>query len=792
MKRIIPLLFLIIMSSGTSIAQESWILLQEYPSPANYALGLFYDGKLLWHVDWDSAMDIHTVYTLNPYNCQIVDIYPSPVTQPWGITNDGHNFWMTSHGLVGQAQSKLVKILPDTFAVDTSWNFNGYYFYGISYDSVGGHLWVAAQTPQWVKYIMEFDPVTCQVIAWHPWPYIWALGIQYWDGRLWINTYDYNYPDHTYIIDFNPWQQVENIYVPPYACPEGIATNGLVWWISYWRWGHHCIQKLIPPGWGFHDIAAYLPVSPPGSGTIQELTLSPEARFINYGTFTEGDVPFECRIREDSGGGDIYYDHVVYPDSIIPEEVVSVVFDQVTLQANTDYTFLFYSQLPIDEYRSNDTLRLHVHTANVVNPIHDLAILSVLSPESTMPLAPITPTIIVQNQGNVPEPVAPVSLSILNPDQSTLELNTQATQLAVLEIDTLFFPTFTPPESAEYRFTFDGLLPEDCNPSNDLVVMNCTFGVVHDIAPIEIISPPFFSPLAPITPRALVANLGDFDEPAFYSICAISDSIGEFYRHQVICPQINIGEQYEIMFPTVVPAYPGAYTFTFRTLLSTDQVPENDSIMSNTLVGLLHDISPTQVLEPGSIINTASFQPTVVVTNLGTEPSEYCHAYCIVDTAGYEVFTMISNVQPLEPAVTDTVRFLTIALPSPNTYRFRFITAWQADNIPENDTLAFWTEYPEGVGGLPKQIVTEFYVENSYPNPFNSQTTFTIHLPASASVTLELFRLDGSKAISRQFGSYPAGVHQLSLDFQNQASGVYIARIKAGKWEQSIKIALLK
>jgi hypothetical protein len=56
------------------LGQESWILLQEYESPRNYALGMYYAGKLLWHVDWDSSENIHTVYTLNPYNLEVIDI----------------------------------------------------------------------------------------------------------------------------------------------------------------------------------------------------------------------------------------------------------------------------------------------------------------------------------------------------------------------------------------------------------------------------------------------------------------------------------------------------------------------------------------------------------------------------------------------------------------------------------------------------------------------------------------------------------------------------------------------
>ncbi|MBU1650721.1 hypothetical protein KKA00_00760, partial [bacterium] len=59
-------------------AQDEWIMLEEYASPGEGARGLYYDGKVLWNVDNESE----TVFTLNPYNLEVIDIFASPVDQP--------------------------------------------------------------------------------------------------------------------------------------------------------------------------------------------------------------------------------------------------------------------------------------------------------------------------------------------------------------------------------------------------------------------------------------------------------------------------------------------------------------------------------------------------------------------------------------------------------------------------------------------------------------------------------------------------------------------------------------
>ncbi len=71
--------------------------------------------------------------------------------------------------------------------------------------------------------------------------------------------------------------------------------------------------------------------------------------------------------------------------------------------------------------------------------IPNLAILSVISPSEIEPLAPITPGIVVKNQGTFYEPIAPVKLKIFMQDSLLSNSTGQCLNLEPEEIDTIFF-----------------------------------------------------------------------------------------------------------------------------------------------------------------------------------------------------------------------------------------------------------------------------------------------------------------------------------------------------------------
>ncbi len=80
----------------------------------------------------------------------------------------------------------------------------------------------------------------------------------------------------------------------------------------------------------------------------------------------------------------------------------------------------------------------------------------------------------------------------------------------------------------------------------------------------------------------------------------------------------------------------------------------------------------------------------------------------------------------------------------------------------------------------------------AYPNPFNAVTTLSFSLSHSSSVTLTVFDLLGQVVYETNLGQLTTGVHRHLFNANDLPSGVYLARVQAGKESQMQKIVLLK
>jgi len=89
---------------------------------------------------------------------------------------------------------------------------------------------------------------------------------------------------------------------------------------------------------------------------------------------------------------------------------------------------------------------------------------------------------------------------------------------------------------------------------------------------------------------------------------------------------------------------------------------------------------------------------------------------------------------------------------------------------------------------LPSRV--ELY--NAYPNPFNPSTTIQFALLQRAKVTIKIYDILGRQVATLVDDTYQAGVHQVSLDARDLASGLYIYRIRSGDFTASHRLILLK
>ncbi len=85
-----------------------------------------------------------------------------------------------------------------------------------------------------------------------------------------------------------------------------------------------------------------------------------------------------------------------------------------------------------------------------------------------------------------------------------------------------------------------------------------------------------------------------------------------------------------------------------------------------------------------------------------------------------------------------------------------------------------------------------FDLRNNFPNPFSSQTTFSYFLPETAQVELTIMDITGQVIKTLVKESQPAGSHDVTWFTKNEPSGIYLCRMKAGKYASVKKCTLIR
>lgn len=91
-----------------------------------------------------------------------------------------------------------------------------------------------------------------------------------------------------------------------------------------------------------------------------------------------------------------------------------------------------------------------------------------------------------------------------------------------------------------------------------------------------------------------------------------------------------------------------------------------------------------------------------------------------------------------------------------------------------------------------EEIPLSFALNTNYPNPFNPSTVIGYQLPVDSDVRLEVFDLLGRRVDVLVSGFKPAGMHQVIFDGSRLAGGVYMYRLRAGSFQQTNRMMLIK
>ena len=101
------------------------------------------------------------------------------------------------------------------------------------------------------------------------------------------------------------------------------------------------------------------------------------------------------------------------------------------------------------------------------------------------------------------------------------------------------------------------------------------------------------------------------------------------------------------------------------------------------------------------------------------------------------------------------------------------------------------------LGGLKRTMLLQ-----NFPNPFNPETWMPYHLTEDASVAIQIYDAQGNPVRSLNLGQNPAGAYLTKdtaayWDGKNSggeavASGVYFYRLRAGEFEATRRMLMVK
>jgi hypothetical protein len=85
-----------------------------------------------------------------------------------------------------------------------------------------------------------------------------------------------------------------------------------------------------------------------------------------------------------------------------------------------------------------------------------------------------------------------------------------------------------------------------------------------------------------------------------------------------------------------------------------------------------------------------------------------------------------------------------------------------------------------------------YILSQNYPNPFNPVTTIEFDLPKTSEVSLKVFNILGEEVTTLVSDKLYAGSYTYKWDASNLASGVYLYRLEAEDFVETMKMILMK
>jgi len=195
--------------------------------------------------------------------------------------------------------------------------------------------------------------------------------------------------------------------------------------------------------------------------------------------------------------------------------------------------------------------------------------------------------------------------------------------------------------------------------------------------------------------------------------------------------------------------------------------------------------------------------PSRIYTQYFDNPERFVIEYFEVPRVGtgeFETFEIIlypdGNIKFQYPNIVNS-RSVTIGVENETGSRGNLVTHNPHRTIPDSTAVIFYRldSLEPGMGSpeLSRGAITD-RVEflNAAPNPFNAETTISFQLNRACEVALTVYDVRGCVTASLAEGSLAAGYYSYRFDAGNLSSGIYFARLTAGKETKTQRLLLVK
>jgi hypothetical protein len=222
-----------------------------------------------------------------------------------------------------------------------------------------------------------------------------------------------------------------------------------------------------------------------------------------------------------------------------------------------------------------------------------------------------------------------------------------------------------------------------------------------------------------------------------------------------------------------------------------DNMGNNDMILDNTGNIYIAGYSGALKIDTSGAVNWLLLRPVTSIA-CDTFNNVYLGGDADVNNGNFQVTKFSPYMDTVWIATVNTGRAGCALSVAVNNLGEVAVTGVDNLNHPLWDIITMkLIEYTSPVNDNLPQYKNNFSI-NSYPNPFNAQTTIKYTLPASSNVSLDIFDITGRKVETLLSAYQRDGEHAITWNAENRPSGIYFYRLKAGETTRTANCILLK